>query len=80
MQSERQASRTGRRWKTSAMSSCWTCEGGGRHWHIEPRLGYTSCRLRDVESGRVEFVGTMKQVLRYLSRQTAHMLGPRNLQ
>lgn len=30
---------------------------GGKNWQIEPRLGYASCRLRDMESGTVEFAG-----------------------
>lgn len=53
---------------------------GGKHWQIEPRLGYTSCRLRDVDSGAVEFCGTMKQCLREVSRVLAHRLGSRGLQ
>ena len=53
---------------------------GGKNWQIEPRLGYTSCRLRDVGSGAVEFCGTMKQCLREVSRVLAHRLGARNLQ
>lgn len=53
---------------------------GGKNWQIEPRLGYTSCRVRDMESGAVEFCGTMKQCLRWMSREVAHMLGARNLQ
>lgn len=53
---------------------------GGKHWQIEPRLGYTSCRLRDMETGTVEFCGTMKQCLREVSRVLAHRLGARSLQ
>jgi hypothetical protein len=53
---------------------------GGKHWQIEPRLGYTSCRLRDVDSGAVEFCGTMKQCLREVSRVLARRLGSRGLQ
>lgn len=53
---------------------------GGKNWQIEPRLGYTSCRLRDMESGTVEFCGTMKQCLREVSRVLAHRLGARNYQ
>jgi len=51
---------------------------GGENWQIEPRLGYASCRLRNVETGEVAMVGTMKQVFRFLSRQQPHMLGARN--
>lgn len=53
---------------------------GGKNWQIEPRLGYTSCRLRDMDSGAVEFCGTMKQCLREVSRVLVHRLGARNLQ
>jgi hypothetical protein len=53
---------------------------GGDWWQIEPRLGYASCRLRNMETGAVEFTGTMKQVLRHLSRRVVHRLGARNLQ
>jgi hypothetical protein len=53
---------------------------GGREWQIEPRLGYTSCRLRDMETGEVEYCGTLKQCLRWLSRQVPHHLGSRALQ
>lgn len=53
---------------------------GGKHWQIEPRLGYTACRLRDVDSGAVECAGTMKQCLREVSRVLAHRLGARGLQ
>jgi len=53
---------------------------GGKRWQIEPRLGYTSCRLRDMDSGAVDFCGTMKQCLREVSRVLAHRLGARNLQ
>jgi hypothetical protein len=53
---------------------------GGKHWQIEPRLGYTSCRLRDIETGAVDYCGTMKQCLREVSRVLAHRLGARNLQ
>lgn len=53
---------------------------GGRLWRIEPRLGYTSCRLVDESTGEVEACGTMKQLLRYLSRQVPHLMGARNLQ
>ena len=52
---------------------------GGKEWQVEPRLGYTSCKVRDVETGKVEFVGTMKQCLRWVSRQLAHLLGERAL-
>ena len=52
---------------------------GGRNWIIEPRLGYTSCRLRNVATNEVVVVGTLKQVLRFLSRHTPHRLGFRNL-
>ena len=53
---------------------------GGKNWQIEPRFGYTSCRLRDRETGAVDFCGTMKQCLREVSRVLAHRLGARNLQ
>lgn len=53
---------------------------GGKNWIIEPRLGYTSCRLRNVATGKVVAVGTLKQLLRFLSRQTPHRLGLRNLE
>lgn len=53
---------------------------GGKRWQIEPRLGYTSCRVRDLDTGVVEYAGTMKQCLRWLSRQVVHRLGARNLQ
>lgn len=53
---------------------------GGKRWQIEPRMGYIGCRVRDVETERVEFSGTMKQCLRWLSRQLVHRLGSRNLQ
>lgn len=53
---------------------------GGKRWQIEPRLGYTSCRVRDLDTEAVEFTGTMKQCLRWLSRQVVHRLGARNLQ
>ena len=53
---------------------------GGKRWQIEPRLGYTSCRLRDMDTDAVECVGTMKQCLRWMSRQVAHRLGARGLQ
>jgi hypothetical protein len=53
---------------------------GGKHWQIEPRLGYTSCRLRNMDTGAVEFGGTMKQCLREVSRVLAHRLGARALQ
>lgn len=53
---------------------------GGKNWQIEPRPGYTSCRLRDMDSGAVEFCGTMKQCLREVSRLLVHRLGARNLQ
>ena len=53
---------------------------GGKNWQIEPRFGYTSCRVRDRESGEVEFCGTMKQCLRWMSGKLAHRLGTRNLQ
>jgi hypothetical protein len=53
---------------------------GGKNWQIEPRLGYTSCRLRDMETGAVDYCGTMKQCLREVSRVLAHRLGGRNLQ
>jgi hypothetical protein len=52
---------------------------GGKHWQIEPRLGYTGCRVRDVETEAVEYAGTMKQCLRWLSRQLVHRLGARRL-
>jgi hypothetical protein len=53
---------------------------GGKNWQIEPRIGYTSCRVRDMESLAVEFTGTMKQCLRWMSRQAVRRLGARNLQ
>lgn len=53
---------------------------GGKRWQIEPRLGYTSCRVRDMDTEAVECVGTMKQCLRWMSRQVAHRLGARGLQ
>jgi hypothetical protein len=53
---------------------------GGKNWQIEPRLGYTGCRVRDVETEAVEYAGTMKQCLRWLSRQLVHRLGARRLQ
>jgi hypothetical protein len=53
---------------------------GGKRWQIEPRLGYTSCRVRDMDTEAVECVGTMKQCLRWMSRQVAHRLGARALQ
>ncbi len=53
---------------------------GGKNWQIEPRLGYTSCRVRDMDGGAVEFCGTMKQCLRWMSRQAVRRLGARNLQ
>lgn len=53
---------------------------GGKRWRMEPRRGYTSCRLVDVETGAVDYCGTAKQCMRYLSRHLAHVLGPRNLQ
>ncbi len=53
---------------------------GGKRWQIEPRLGYTSCRLRDMDGGTVDFCGTMKQCLREVSRVLAHRLGARNYQ
>ena len=53
---------------------------GGRHWQIEPRLGYTSCRVRDLEADQVDYCGTMKQCLRWISGELAHRLGARNLQ
>jgi hypothetical protein len=53
---------------------------GGKNWQIEPRLGYTSCRLRDMGTGAVDYCGTMKQCLREVSRVLAHRLGGRNLQ
>lgn len=51
---------------------------GGENWQIEPRLGYASCRLRDMDSGKVVMVGTLKQVFRHLSRTQPHRLGARN--
>ena len=54
---------------------------GGKEWQIEPRIGYVSCRLRDVESGKVVICGTLKQIMRYLSGpDTRRVLGARNLQ
>lgn len=53
---------------------------GGDEWLIEPRLGYASCRLRDVATNKVVAVGTLKQLLRFLSRQTPRRLGLRNLE
>lgn len=53
---------------------------GGKNWQIEPRLGYTACRLRDLDTDAVEFCGTMKQCLREVSRVLAHRLGARALQ
>lgn len=52
---------------------------GGKNWQIEPRLGYTSCRLRCLETGEVAMAGTLKQVFRFLARQQPHRLGARNL-
>jgi hypothetical protein len=51
---------------------------GGGELQIEPRLGYASCRLRNVATGEVVMVGTLKQVFRYLSRQIPHTAGARN--
>lgn len=53
---------------------------GGKHWQIEPRLGYTSCRVRDMETLAVVYAGTAKQCPRWMSREVAHRLGARNLQ
>ena len=55
-------------------------EDGGKHWQAEPRAGYTSYRLRDVDTGEVEMCGTMKQCLRWMSAQLVRRLGVRNLQ
>ena len=52
---------------------------GGKNWQIEPRPGYTSCRVRDRDTEQVVFAGTMKQCLRELSRLLPHRLGSRNL-
>ena len=55
-------------------------QDGGKHWQAEPRPGLTSYRLRDMESGKVEAAGTLKQLLRWMSGQMVRRLGARNLQ
>lgn len=52
---------------------------GGDSWQIEARLGFASCRLRNVATGEVAMAGTLKQVFRHLSRQQPHLMGARNL-
>ena len=52
---------------------------GGKNWQIEPRMGYVACRVRDLDSGAMDYCGTMKQCLRWISTQLAHRLGARNL-
>ena len=52
---------------------------GGKNWQIEPRPGYASCRLRDVDTEQVVYAGTLKQCLREVSRLLPHRLGNRNL-
>ena len=49
---------------------------GGGNWLIEPMIGYTWCRLRCAESGETKMRGTLKQILRWLSRDTRHTTRP----
>lgn len=53
---------------------------GGKHWQAEPRAGMVSYKLRDMETERVVYVGTLKQCLRWMSGQMMRRLGLRNLQ
>ena len=53
---------------------------GGQHWQAEPRPGMVSYKLRDLETERVVYVGTLKQCLRWMSSRMVRRLGARNLQ
>lgn len=50
---------------------------GGQHWQAEPRAGFVSYRLRDVETERVVYIGTLKQCLRWMSGRMVRRLGVR---
>ena len=47
---------------------------GGGNYEVVPIAGLTKWTLRDAETHEEKTRGTMKQILRWLSRDTVHML------
>ncbi len=50
---------------------------GGARLRIEPRLGYHSCRVVDIDSGRVIACVAMKTALHDIASALPRMLAPR---